>query len=82
MQPLRSINGIEGAFDLLRGSLQESRIYAVAKSGMRVSEADPGSRSPGQGGSYKVLTRNSGNGTISVSVVVLCGEPSADAKQL
>lgn len=30
-------------------SLQESRIYAVAKSGMRVSEAGPGARGPGQG---------------------------------
>ncbi|XP_003962303.1 pleckstrin homology domain-containing family H member 1 [Takifugu rubripes] len=29
----------------------ESRIYAVAKSGMRVSEAEPGARSPGQGSS-------------------------------
>uniref|UniRef100_H3C5E6 Pleckstrin homology domain containing, family H (with MyTH4 domain) member 1 n=1 Tax=Tetraodon nigroviridis TaxID=99883 RepID=H3C5E6_TETNG len=29
----------------------ESRIYAVAKSGMRVSEAGPGARSPGQGSS-------------------------------
>uniref|UniRef100_A0A3P8V9Z6 Pleckstrin homology domain containing, family H (with MyTH4 domain) member 1 n=1 Tax=Cynoglossus semilaevis TaxID=244447 RepID=A0A3P8V9Z6_CYNSE len=28
---------------------QESRIYAVAKSGMRVSEAGPGSRGPGRG---------------------------------
>lgn len=30
-------------------SLQESRIYAVAKSGMRVSEATPGARGPGRG---------------------------------
>lgn len=30
-------------------SLQESRIYAVAKSGMRVSEAGPGARGPGRG---------------------------------
>ena len=29
--------------------LQESRIYAVAKSGMRVSEASPGARGPGRG---------------------------------